>query len=52
LRMLHQVVLGYIGCIAFINLTSKFWPIPCPMTPSMALTFEIKKQKQKTYRKT
>jgi hypothetical protein len=48
LQMLHQVVPGYIRCIAFTNLTSKFWPIPCPMTPSMAPTFEIKNQKPKT----
>jgi hypothetical protein len=30
-QMLYQVVLGYIGCIAPINPTSKFGPILCPM---------------------
>ncbi len=30
-KMPHQIVLGYIRCIAPINLTRKFGPVPCPM---------------------
>jgi len=30
-QMPHQIVLGHIGCIAPINVASKFGPILCPM---------------------